>query len=66
MVEVRPEIIGAVIQIIDLAASKGSFSGNDLSTVGAVRAELVDAVKEQKAFSHPAAETVEDKKQSEK
>jgi len=44
MVEVRPEVVAAVLQVIDLAAKKGVFVGDDLTVVGQVRGELVNAV----------------------
>ena len=61
MVNLRTEIVSALIQIIDLAASKGVFSGNDLTTVGTIRSELVQTLKENmpKEEKMPAAETVE-------
>lgn len=46
MVKVRPEVVGAVIQIIDESAKKGVFSGADLTTVGNIRQQLVEAINE--------------------
>jgi hypothetical protein len=45
MVQIEENILGACVQIIDLAAKNGTFSGNDLSTVGEVRNKLVEAIK---------------------
>ena len=41
MVEVNPNLLGAMVQIIDVASSKGAFTGQDISAVGDVRKELV-------------------------
>jgi hypothetical protein len=59
MVNVRPEMLSAVVQIIDMSAAKGVFVGNDLTTVGTVRQELVDLLKSAVTEKVPAAETVE-------
>lgn len=45
MVEINPVIVNAMIQIIDVAASKGTFVGADITNVGRVREELVAAIK---------------------
>lgn len=37
--------LAAVVQIIDLAASRGAFQGNELLPVGTVRENLARAVK---------------------
>jgi hypothetical protein len=67
MVNVRPEILSAVVQIIDMSAAKGVFVGNDLSTVGTVRQELVDLIKSASLQEKvPAAETVEPVEPSDK
>ena len=59
MVNVRPELLSAVVQIIDMSAAKGVFVGTDLTTVGTVRQELVDLLNSAVAEKVPAAETVE-------
>lgn len=41
MVNIRPEVAGVIVQIIDGAAKAGVFTGQDLSTVGKVREEIV-------------------------
>jgi hypothetical protein len=61
MVKIREEIVNAMVQIIDMSASKGVFIGADLSTAGTVRDELVHALAESASSDEklPAAETVE-------
>ena len=43
-IEMNAGTLSACVQIIDLAAGKGVFVGGDLTAVGAVRAELVEAI----------------------
>jgi hypothetical protein len=45
MVELRPEVVAVMVQIIDKAASKGMFVGNEITTVGTVRAQLVEELE---------------------
>ena len=44
-VNLEANVVAALVQIIDLGAKKGSYSGSDLSTVGEVRAMLVEKLK---------------------
>ena len=43
-VELDVNLVNAMIQIIDVASSKGSFVGDDISAVGDVRKVLVQTV----------------------
>lgn len=45
MAEVKVETVMMMIQIIDLASKNGTFVGEDISTAGNVRKELVDIVQ---------------------
>jgi len=46
MVNLSEDVVKAMISIIDMSAKSGSFSGQNLSVVGQVRAELEKALKE--------------------
>ena len=45
MVNVRPEVVAVMIQIIDKAASKGMFVGNEITTVGNIRGYLSEELQ---------------------
>jgi hypothetical protein len=71
MVEINPNLVMSMIQVIDVAAQKGTFTGKDLTAVGKIREQLEevlspleDQVKQLKAEA--AAETESKIKKSEK
>ena len=39
-------IVGALVQVIDRASEKGTFTGQDITTVGQLRAQLVAKLQE--------------------
>ena len=61
MVQLNPNTVGAMIQIIDVAASKGVFSGVDITSVGQIRSELVEVLRplQEEAAAQAEAEEVE-------
>lgn len=44
MLEINPKLVMTMVQIIDLAASKGIFAGKDLTTAGEVRRQLEEVL----------------------
>jgi hypothetical protein len=44
-VPVSPELVANAIKCIDVAASRGAFKGEELSTVGSVRDALVGSIQ---------------------
>ena len=45
MAEINVGTVMTMIEIIDMAAKKGTFHGADLSVVGATRAELMEIIQ---------------------
>jgi len=44
MLEINANLVMSMVQIIDVAASKGIFAGKDLTTVGEVRRQLEEVL----------------------
>ena len=46
MVKLDINVAGAIVQIIDLAAKTGAFTGQDLTSVGKIREIVVEQVQQ--------------------
>ena len=44
-IEMSPNMVAAIVQIIDLGSKAGAYQGADISVVGEVRQQLVEALQ---------------------
>jgi hypothetical protein len=44
-IEMSPNVVAALVQIIDLGSKAGAYQGGDITVVGEVREQLVMALK---------------------
>ena len=44
MLEINPNLVMSMMQVIDLSASKGVFTGKDLTAVGEIRRQLEEVL----------------------
>jgi len=64
MAEVNVNLLSAMVQVIDVASSKGAFVGGDITAAGQIREQLVAIVREEmpeQTVDQPDEQPVEDK-----